>query len=115
MRPLTIRLAVLAAMFAIQVGGIGYARVAPTRFLAWAPYDQISFYRVEVYRNGRALPAAEIEGRYRLRAAGRENRSIDHVLAAIAHYEATRGADDPVRVRVVYRVNRGPEQVWTHG
>jgi len=104
---------VLALVFAVQIAGIVHARFAVTRYLCWAPYDQISFYRIEADRRGLALSPDEIAARYRLPAAGRENRSIHHVLEAVAQYEATYGRADPVATRVSYRVNGGAEQVWT--
>lgn len=103
----------LAIVFAIQIAGIAWARIGPTRYLSWAPYDQISFYRIDADRQGVPLSDGDIAARYRLPAAGRENRSIDHVLLAVAQYERTYGRDDGVRVRVAYRVNGGAEQVWT--
>ena|SRR6188474_2894515 len=107
------RSAILAVTFGVQAAGIGYARFVPTRYLCWAPYDQISFYRIEVEnREGRALTPAEVGARYRMLPAGRENRSIQHVLNAIAQFESTYGRTDSVRARVIYRVNGGPEQTW---
>jgi len=108
-----LRTAVLVTIFAIQVAGIIYAKFVPTRYLCWAPYDQISFYRIEVDKEGRLLSPDEIERRYHMPAAGRENRAIQHVLNAISQYEATYGRTDRVTVRVVYRVNGKPEETWT--
>lgn len=107
------RAIVIALVFAVQIAGLVHARVAGTRYLAWAPYDQISFYRIDANRDGVALSTIEIEQRYRLPVSGRENRSIQHVLDAVAQYEATYGRTDPVATRVRYRVNGGAEQVWT--
>lgn len=108
-----LRTAILVLAFGVQAAAIVYARFVPTRYLCWAPYDQMSFYRIETLRDGRSLTAAEIESRYRLPAAGRENRSIHHVLNSVARYEATYGRRDPVTTRIVYRVNGGPEETWT--
>jgi hypothetical protein len=91
-----------------------YARVAPTRYLCWAPYDRISFYTIEADRDGRPLTAADISSRYRFPSRGRENRSIYHVLNTIAQFESTYGRGDRVKVRVTYRTNGRPEQTWTH-
>jgi hypothetical protein len=111
--PRVIRPLVLAFVFGAQIAGIVHARFADTRYLCWAPYDQISFYRIEAEHRGAALTPAEIATRYRMPAAGRENRSIRHVLQAVAQYEATYGRGDAVTARVVYRVNGGVEQTWT--
>lgn len=108
-----IRPLVLALVFGVQIAGIVHARATGTRYLCWAPYDQMAFYRIEADRHGVALTPTEIVARYRMPAAGRENRSIHHVLQAIAQYEATYGRTDPVTARVAYRVNGGMEQTWT--
>lgn len=108
-----VRTAVLSLIFGAQVMGIVSARFLQTRYLCWAPYDQITFYRIEAEMGGRSLTPSAIGARYRLPAAGRENRSIHHVLRAIAQFESTYGGGDSVRARVVYRVNGGFEQTWT--
>ena len=108
-----LRRAVLVAFFSIQAAGIIYARFVPTRYVSWAPYDQISFYRIDVSQGGKVFAPDEIARRYRMPASGRESRSIQHVLNAIAQYESTYGRADRVSVRVVYRVNGKPEQTWT--
>jgi hypothetical protein len=110
---LGVRSAILALIFSVQVAGIVYARFVPTRYLCWAPYDQLTFYRIEADTLGRSLTEPAIAARYRLPPIGRENRSIHHVLNAIAQFESTYGRRDSVRVRVVYRINGGPEQTWT--
>jgi hypothetical protein len=107
------RTAILAVVVAVQLAAIVYARFFPTRYLCWAPYDQISFYRIEADRDGRPLTTREVAMRYRMAPAGRENRSIHHVMNAIAQYESTYGRFDRVNVRVVYRVNGRPDQTWS--
>jgi hypothetical protein len=103
----------LAVIFAVQIAGIVYARFAPTRYLSWAPYDQISFYQIDVTLHGRGLTPVEVAARYRMPASGRENRSIHHVLNTVAQYEATYGRGDGADVVVRFRVNGGQEQVWS--
>ena len=107
------RIAVLGIVFAIQIAGVIYARFEPTRYLCWAPYDQISFYTIEAERAGQPLSSDEIGARYRMPASGRENRSIHHVLNSVAQFESTYGRTDRVGVRVRYRTNGRPEQTWT--
>ena len=107
------RLAVLAVVFGLQCAGVVYARFVPTRYLCWAPYDQISFYVIEAERDGRRLTPGEIGARYRMPADGRENRAIYHVLNTVAQYESTYGRADRLNVRVRYRTNGRPEQTWT--
>lgn len=111
--PHRVRLVALAAVFGVQVAGVAYARFVPTRYLCWAPYDQISFYMIEAEREGRPLTPSEISARYRMPAEGRENRTIQHVLNTIAQYESTYGRADKVGVRVRYRTNGRPEQTWS--
>jgi hypothetical protein len=110
--PHQFRLAVLAGLFGVQLAAVAYARYVPTRYLCWAPYDQISFYTIEADRGGRRLTSAEIGARYRMPAEGRENRSIHHVLNAITQFESTYGRTDRIDVRVRYRTNGHPEQTW---
>lgn len=100
-------------IFGVQMVALPYARFVQTRYLCWAPYDQISFYRIEAHREGRLLTPAEVQKRYRVPAVGRENRSIHNLFEAIAQYEMTYGRSDAVRARIIYRVNGGPEQTWT--
>ena len=104
----------LLLFFGIQLAGVVYARLVPTRYLSWAPYDQISFFDIEVDVRGKRLTPDEIEARYRLPASGRENRSIHHVLDAVALYEGTYGAADSAAVRIRYTVNGGAEESWTY-
>lgn len=108
----TTRMAVLGALFALQITAIVHARFVETRFLCWAPYDQTTFYRIEADRHGNALTQADIAARYRLPPSGRDNRAIHNTLLAIGQYEATYGRKDPVNVRVIYRINEGAEQTW---
>ena len=110
----TLRRLFLLVFFAIQLAGVVYARLVPTRYLSWAPYDQVSFFEIEVDVRGKRLTPVEVRARYRLPASGRENRSIHHVLDAVALYEQTYGAGDSAAVRIRYTVNRGEEEVWTY-
>jgi hypothetical protein len=101
-----------AAILAIQVGMIGYARFVPTRYLCWAPYDEIVFYDVQVDTRRGSLTAAEALDRYRLPERKRNNRSWAHITSAIVDFERAHGRDDAARVRLRYTVNgRGPF-VW---
>ena len=107
-----LRLAAIA-LLAAQVGAIGWARFTPARYFAWAPYDRISLYTVEVSVDGRVLSREEAEGRYGFSLWGRDNRSIRHVIDAVEQYEETYGAGDGARVVIRYTVNGGPEERWT--
>lgn len=113
------RLLIVATILAVQVVTVAYARTVDTRYLAWAPYDQISFYELEVVVDGDSLSAEEIVGRYSLRlwleegvARGRENRSIAHVLTYVRRAEADAAA---LEITVRASVNGRPveEQTWS--
>ena len=100
------------AFLAAQLGGIAWARFTPTRYFAWAPYDQISLYSVEVTVDGRALAPDEVELRYGFPLWGRDNRSMHHVLDAVRQFEETYGAGDGAQVVIRYTVNGGEEERW---
>lgn len=95
-----------------QLFAIARSRVVPSRYFAWAPYDAISLYELDVRIEDRALTTAEVEARYRLPSLGRDNRSIQHVIDAVRQYEETYGAADDAEVLLRYRVNGGPERGW---
>ena len=102
-------------MLLFQVGAIGYARFSVSRYFCWAPHDSQAEYRIEVTLRGAPLSAAEIEGRYRLPAAGVEARSIAAVLSVVDQYEETRGHGEGAEAVVTYRINGAPEQRWRSG
>ena len=110
--------AVVAALIGLQLGAIGYARTTDTRYLAWAPYDQISRYEVEVVVDGEPLPADEVAARYPLglfvvdgAARGRENRAIAHVHHLIRRVE-TITVDPGLSSVTVRAVTNGEARVW---
>jgi hypothetical protein len=101
-----------AAILSIQLLAIVYARFVPTRYLCWAPYDEITLYEIEVELAGRRLTQEEIRGRYHIRSSGRDNRSWAHITEMVDQYERTYGLSDDADVRMRYTVNgRGPF-VW---
>jgi hypothetical protein len=112
------RRGIIVAILLIQVLAIGYARTTDARYLAWAPYDQISFYSIGVEVEGTLQPAHEVVERYPLdlwiadeTARGRENRSMAHVHHLIERTEGN--LDDEAVVVVVWTTNGGEEQRWT--
>lgn len=117
------RAALVGLLLAVQVVGVAYARTTDTRYLAWAPYDQISAYEVEVVVGGESLAPGVIVGRYPLGlwvddgiVRGRENRSIAHVHHLIRRTETAARADagaDAVSVTVRASTNGRPPEVWT--
>lgn len=106
------RFVVGVAFLAAQVVAIGYGRVGPSRYFAWAPYDAITLYSLEVRIGDEALNTEGAARRYRLDSPGRDNRAIQHVIDAIRQYEQTYGAGDRADVLMRYRTNGGPERTW---
>lgn len=94
-----------------QVAAIGYARVVPSRYFCWAPYDALSVYELGVALDGQPLPAEAALARYRLRG-NRDNRSIQHVIDIIEQYEQTYGRSDRATVRLRYQTNGREWREW---
>lgn len=107
-----LRLTFAIAFLLAQVASIAYARFVPTRYFAWAPYDAITLYELEVRIDGRELEDRELRRRYRLPTLGRDNRAAQHVIDVVRQYEETYGAGDGAEVVLRYRTNGGPEQTW---
>ena len=107
-----IRLLVGVGFLAFQLFAIVRARFVPSRYFAWAPYDAISLYELQVRIDGREISREEVAERYRLPSLGRDNRAIQHVIDAVRQFEETYGAGDGARVLLRYRVNGGPERTW---
>ncbi len=99
-----------ALLLLAQLGALVAARLGPERYFAWAPYDELSRYEIEVVRAGETLSARAVGQRYR--CWGQEHRSIAHVQDIIEQYEQTYGRDESVRVVLRYRTNGGPERRW---
>jgi len=95
-----------------QLYAIARARFVPSRYFAWAPYDAISLYELDVRIDGRLLTTDEVRARYELPSLGRDNRAIQHVIDAVRQYEATYGVGDDATVLLRYRTNGGPERSW---
>ncbi len=95
-----------------QVSAIIYARFVPARYFCWAPYDSQNDYLIEAVVNDRVLSRDEIRGRYKKRAKGADNRSIQHIKDIIIGYETSYGADENAQVSLSYSVNGGEEQSW---
>jgi hypothetical protein len=98
---------------ALQIGAILQARFIPERFFCWAPFDEHSYFRIEVEVAGRRLSRAEVEARYRYRAEGWEPRSIHNVISIVRQYESSYGRGSDARVTIRYVVNGHPEETWT--
>ena len=100
------------AILLFQIGAIVYARFVPARYFCWAPYDSQNDYVIEVVMDSRALSRDEIRRRYKKRAKGTDNRSIQHIKDIISGYETSYGAQENAQVTLSYRVNGGEEQSW---
>lgn len=88
-RNITLRRSFLVIFFGLQVLAILIGKFSDTRFFCWAPYDQFSFYEINVSIGDRELNEQEIYQRYRRRKKGRNNRSIHNVISNIRQYENT--------------------------
>lgn len=108
----TVRVILGSALLLAQAAAIIRARSVESRYFCWAPYDALSLYRLDVELAGRALTPGEIERRYRIPAAGRDNRSIQHLKDLIAQYESTYGRHDGARVTLRSSTNGHEERVW---
>jgi hypothetical protein len=109
-RRLAVTLGVL--LLGVQAGGVLASRFKETRYLCWAPYDEIAEFELSVWVGGRELGGVKAAERYRLPHASRDNRSWAHVPAVVAHYERTRGQGEDARVEYRHRINGGAERVW---
>ena len=92
------------AILLFQLGAIVCARFVPARYFCWAPYDSQNDYLIEAVVNSRVLSRDEIRGRYKKRAKGADNRSIQHVMDIITGYETSYGAEENAQVTLSYRV-----------
>jgi hypothetical protein len=96
----------------LQVISIIYARFVPEKFFCWAPYDQHSYYEINVELDGQTLSTEETRLRYRYRTIGWEPRSINNVISIVRQYEKTYGKNDEAKVVLTYESNGHPEQSW---
>lgn len=79
-----------------------------SRHFSWAPHTVQIRYEITVSEAGRALTPVEVQGRYRVPAAGWEAHSHRNLIELIEQAERRR-ADPDASVRLEYHVNeRGP-------
>lgn len=112
-----VRRGLIIGILVVQVLAVGYARTTESRYLSWAPYDQISFYEVDVEVDGELLSPAAVVDRYPLglwvddnAARGRENRSMAHVRHLIERREGQ--LDEMVAVTLTWSTNGGEAERW---
>ena len=96
----------------LQVFSIYYAFFIPERFFCWAPYDEHTYYKIEVIIGNQSLTKKQIRERYKYKAEGWEPRSIDNVFNIIEQYERTYGIYSAAEVFIKYSTNGHPEENW---
>jgi hypothetical protein len=101
----------LIVFFLLQVLAILSAQYQDTRYFAWAPFDQITNYEIEVKKNGIYLTEDEVYSRYGF-LSGRENRSIYHVFDQLRQFESTYFPGDSIEVEVTYSTNGKSPEKW---
>ena len=107
-----IRAAVGVVFLLFQIVAVAHARFVPSRWLAWAPNDYASWYRLQVQSKGRSLSSDEVRARYHLPTEGVYENPIQNIMDIVRQRERTYGQTDGVRVDLVYRPNGGVTQEW---
>lgn len=103
---------IAAVLLAVQVPLALSLPFREDRWLGWAPFHETATYTIEAG----GLDADGIRDRYGLyRRLGPDGRDwqtnrMAHVLQLVALVESR--SPDPLPVRVRFRVNGGPEQIW---
>lgn len=111
-RNITLRKSFLVIFFGLQILGILVGKFSDARFFCWAPYDQFSFYEINVSIDGRELSDQEILQRYHRGKRGRNNRNIHNVISNVRQYEETYATEKNVTVELSYEVNGHRQETW---
>jgi len=101
-----------AAFLLIQVFSIIYAQFIPERFFCWAPYDQHTYYEVQVQLKDSFLTTDAVKKRYGYKAKGWEPRDFDNIISIINQYERSYGSNDDIKVSILYSINGRPKEIW---
>lgn len=109
---ITFRKSFLIIFFGLQVLGILIGKFTDARFFCWAPYDQFSFYEINVSIDGQELSDQKTSQRYRIDKKGRNNRNIHNVISKIRQYEKTYATENNVTVELSYVVNGHRDETW---
>lgn len=109
---ITLRKSILIIFFGLQVLGIVIGKFTDARFFCWAPYDQFSFYEINVTIDGQELDGQKISQRYGMGKRGRNNRNIHNVISKIRQYEETYSKEKNVTIELSYLVNGHREETW---
>ena len=96
----------------VQLFFVIYARFIPERFFCWAPFDEHSYYNIDVEIEGKSLSANEINARYKYRSEGWETRSMDNIFSLVKQYEDTYGKYDNADVKIIFTTNGHNESQW---
>lgn len=99
--------------FSVQLLGVIGGRFNEAKFFSWAPYDQLSYYEIEVLRQGQSLSSETIRDRYHISPKGRENRSIQNIISIVRQYENTYGKGENVNITISYTINGHHSGIWT--
>lgn len=101
---------------ALQVVWIFVQLRMESRYFSWAMFHSVVEYRTAVEVNGLALDDEGIVQRYRIPAAGREYRSLEHLKDKILVHEERYGGTDRVNVHIDYVENHEPGTwIWSSG
>lgn len=95
-----------------QLANTAYELTQDTRTISWAPHTTQVFYRIEAFENGLAWDKLRIEERYGIAQSHWEAHAAGNLRRLIAAVEA-RKSGNPDSVRIFYRRNAAPEQVYT--
>lgn len=111
-RKITYRRSILIIFFGLQVIGILVGKFTDARFFCWAPYDQFSFYEINISIDGHELSEHEIIQRYRMGKRGRNNRNIYNVISKVRQYEKRYSNENNVIVELSYEINGQRQETW---
>ncbi len=96
----------------VQLGSVIYARFIPERFFCWAPYDEHTYYRIDVTIDGELLSFDDVKSRYHYLPEGWEPRCIDNIFSLVQQYESTYGKAEDAEVKITYTTNGKTEKIW---
>jgi hypothetical protein len=96
----------------LQIVSVVHARYVSSRWLAWAPNDYASGYRLQVHVGGRDLSGDEIWSRYHMASEGVYENPVQNLKDMVSQRERTYGRKDKAEVVLTYRPNGGPAQEW---
>jgi hypothetical protein len=98
----------------LQFLSLIYARFIPERFFCWAPYDEHSYYKIEVALGDNVLTTEQIKERYRYKVEGWEPRSINNLFNLISQYESSYGKNENAKVTIDYTINGHKKGTWNY-